>query len=708
MKIIKYNFLALIIALFSFSAMTFAQIDRSKAPVPGPAPEINIPEPTVFDLDNGLKVIVSSNDKLPRVSFNLVMGSDPKLEGEKAGLAGLAGSLILSGTTNRDKDELDAEKDFIGATLSASSNSIYYSSLTKHMDKGLDLMLDVLHNANFPQSEFDRIVKQEESSLISLKSDPDGMASNATSKVIFGDDHPNGEVMTPESLENITRQDVVDFYKERFIPAGSYLVIVGDITPEDAKKVAEKRFGSWEGGVPHEKDFGKGQFPDKNSVYFVERPGAVQSVITVAFPVDMKPGHEDHIKLSVLNKLFGGGGFGTRLMQNLREDKAWTYGAYSRLNIGRTGSYFSASGSFASEVTDSAIVEYLYEINRITKDLVSEEELELNKASMAGNFARSLESPRTIANFALRTYRNDLPKDYYQNYLKKLNAVSKEDILEVAKKYITPENLNIIVVGNADVVDKIKQFDGSKEIVELDAFGNLKKEKELEEADITKSEVIEKYLMAVTQSSDMDEANKKIGEVKTMKQNVIMKPQQAPVEIKMTVVFEYPHSRFSKVEFQGMQLQKEVFNGEKGFSETMNEAGGKDKTEFSEEEIEYKRKTGGLFPELAMVCDGIEYDLLGIEEIAGKKFYAIHYKGDRSETTSYYSVDDFMKRHTNTLTITDEGGEEGNSNFSNFKEVNGILFPHKTTQLMGGQGFEAEIKEFEINGKIDNSVFDLD
>lgn len=695
------------IAFVGITLATMAQIDRSVAPNPGPAPKINIPTPEVFELDNGIKVILSADHRLPRVSFNLVMGSDPRLEGDKAGISDLAGELMLSGTATRDKDQLDGEKDFIGATLTASSNSVYLSCLTKHMDKGLDLMTDVLFNANFPQSELERVTKQYESSLLSIKSDANSMAANARAKVVFSDQHPRGEVMTLETLANITRDDLLDYYRETFIPAGSYLVIVGDIDLAQAKKIAQEKFGGWDGGVPFEKDYDKGIFPEQNKVFFTERKGAVQSVISVAFPIDMKPGDEDQIKLSVMNKLFGGGGFGTRLMQNLREDKAWTYGAYSTLDVGRTGSMIGATGSFGSEVSDSVIAEYLYEFTRITEELVTEEELELNKASMAGSFARSLESPQTIARFALNTYRNNLPEDYYQTYLQKLSAVSKEDILEVAKKYITPNNLNIIVVGNADAVELIRKFSPSGEVIQLNEFGDLYEEKSYMEASITKSEVIESYLMAVTNTSSMDKAHEKIAKVQTMLQKTTVSPQGVPVNIEMTAAFAYPYSRSSKIVFQGMTVQNEVFDGERGMNQTMNQMGGQDTEWLEEDEIASKRKVSGLFPELGLVCDGISYTLLGIDTKNNEDCYVIEYSVNESTTLAYYRTTDFMKRYTVSTTMTDEGAQESNASYSDFQEVDGFIFPFKTVQMIGGQGLEGSVESIEINAKLDKDQFKM-
>ena len=700
-KIILSSILAL------STLFTYGQVDRSKAPVPGPAPEINIADPDVFTLDNGMKVIVSTNDKLPKVSFNLVMGSDPRLEGKKAGLSELTGDLMLSGTENRTKDQLDKEKDFIGASLFASSSSIYLSCLTKHMDKGLDIMTDVMKNVSFPEDEFDRIKKQYESNLLSVKTDPNSMASNAMSKANFPNQHPYGEIMTEESLNRITRQDVIDFYNEQFTPAGSYLVIVGDITLEKAKEVAEKNFSDWEGGVPFEKSYNEGYIPEGNRVIFVEKPGAVQSVINVSFPVKMKPGDEDQIKLSVLNKLFGGGGFGTRLMQNLREDKAYTYGAYSRANINRHGSWISAEGSFRNEVTDSAITQFMYEFNRITEDLVSDEELELNKASMAGSFARSLESPRTIANFALNIFRNNLPADYYQSYLKKLSDVSKEDILEVAKKYFKPNNLNIVVVGNEEILEKIKKFDADGTIEIFDAFGNPSKKKEYLPADIAKEEVIKNYLMAVTQTSKMKKARKVLGKVKTMEQIIGVKPQQAPVELTLKRYYKAPNMTAQSMEFNGMKVQQEVFDGESGVTKQMNQQGGTDKTELTAEEVEAKKKISGLFPEIGLLDNGVDYELLGIDTKNDEKYYVIEYRSGETTTKSFYHVDDFTKKYTESLTVTEEGPQASSATFSEFEAHNKILFPHKTVQMVESAGMTATVKEININVKIDDDKFKL-
>ena len=224
--------------------LLFGQIDRSIRPEAAEAPIINIEDSEVFTTANGITVILSENHKLPRVSFNLVMGATPKVEGNKTGLSEIAGSLIMSGTEKRSKDQLDNQVDYIGARLSASSNNIYMSCLTKHMKTGLDLMSDVLLNAKFPQSEVDRIITLNESALLSTKSDEGSMSRNVRSVANFPKTHPYGEVMTQATLDNIDRAAIVQYFKETFTPNGSYLVVVGDINREQVTKAIEENFSS--------------------------------------------------------------------------------------------------------------------------------------------------------------------------------------------------------------------------------------------------------------------------------------------------------------------------------------------------------------------------------------------------------------------------------------------------------------------------------
>ncbi len=675
-----------------------AQLDRSVRPAPGNAPSINIKDSEVFTTSNGITVILSENHKLPRVSFDLFSGADPRIEGAKAGLSEMAGSLILSGTANRSKDQLDNEKDYIGASLNADGSSISLSCLSKHMDKGLELMSDVLLNANFPQSEFDRIKKQNESGLMAAKADAGTMAKNAEAKVNFPN-HPYGGIMTETTLNNISRSDVESYFRSTFTPKGGFLVIVGDITAAEAKTMVEKYFGSWKGSDPYKQQAGKGNFNKGNRVIFVKKPGAVQSVVYISFPMDIRTGDKDQLPLTVLNGILGGGGFGTRLMQNLREDKAYTYGCYSSATITENGSWMSLGGNFRNAVTDSAITQMLYELDRITTGYVTDEELNLTKSSMAGGFARSLERPSTVARFALNIIKYNLPKDYYQTYLKRLEAISKEDILDMAQKHLTAKNCNIVVVGNEEIIDRLKQFDADGNIEMLDAFGDPVSA--MEKADISKEKLLENYILAVTKSPNMKAVAKKMKKIKSYEEIMDLNIPQAPMPFKNTKVWIAPNKEGQKMEGMGMVLQKSYFDGTSGASTNMQTG----KKELTAEEIASKKKSAGLFPEMNYATSGMSYELVGIEANGDGKVYVLKLNDGQNESFDYFDTKTFMK--VKSLNIQTNEGEtvETVATYSNFKEVNGLLFPHKANLAIGEMILSGTVKTITINGKVDLNSF---
>lgn len=674
--------------------LSMAQLDRSIRPEAGPAPKINIEDSKVIKMENGLTVIISQNDKLPRVSFNLVMGATPKVYGNMAGLPEIAGSLIMSGTKNRSKDVLDNAIDYIGASLSADENSIRLSCLTKHMDMGLDLMTDVLKYANFPQEEVDRIIKLNESNLLSAKSDAGTMISNATAVANFPSNHPYGEVLTEETLANIQRASIVQYYRETFTPKGAYLVIVGDIDTETIGKKLSKYFEDWTGPEAHEASLPKGNTNSGSRVIFVNKNGAVQSVISVSFPMDITPAHPDYLKVQVLNGILGGGVFGNRLMQNLREDKAYTYGCRSSLNVTMDGSWFSAGGNFRNSVTDSSITEILYELERITDAYIEDDELAMTKASMSGGFARSLESPATVARFALNIIRYDLPKDYYQTYLKKLDAIAKEDILEVAQKYLKPNKANIVVVGNEEVLDRLVKFDSDGTIERMDAFGNEVIDRE--PADISAETLFEKHTMAVAGGATGKKLAKKLKKLKSMNVTVEMTSAQMPGAMTKTEVWSADGKEGSKMEYNGMVMQKQYFDGTKGGSSNMQTGA----SEMTEEEITAKKKSQGLIPEMNFASSGMDYEMLGMEDLGDRKCYVVKMNDGSSEMFVYYDAETYLKAAVTVIQEAEGETQEIMISYGDYKEYNGFMFPDSETMNVGNFALKGTVKERTFNEKI--------
>jgi len=460
--------------------------------------------------------------------------------------------------------------------------------------------------------------------------------------------------------------------------------------------LAEQYFGQWKGDASYKADLGFGQKNKGNRVIFVNKPGAVQSTISISFTLDMKPGDKDQLPLTVMNGILGGSAFGARLMQNLREDKAYTYGAYSDMQVTRNGAWISASGNFRNDVTDSAITQLLYEFSRITEGYVTPEELALTKSAMAGSFARSLESPQTIARFALNIIQNGLPADYYKNYLTRLEAVSKDDILEMAQKYFKG-GYNIVVVGNEDVLEKIKQFDTDGNIEKLDAFGN--KVIDMKPADITADQLIQKYLFAVTKTTTEKAMVKKLKKIKSVEKTTEFDLQG--MKASMTDIYAAPNKEYMRMEASGMVFVSSYYDGTKGATTNMQTG----KKELTAEELASKKKAEGLFPEMNYKASGMTYDLKGIETVNGKDYYVLHSTDGDKQQFDYFAKDTYLK--TKSVTIQTEEGEtiENSMDLGNYKEVNGILIPHTAIMNMGGMVLNGEVKTVVVNGKVDSSLF---
>jgi len=692
------------IFLAFFMLLTVAAIGqedfRQTAPEPGPAPKIELGTYETFKLDNGLRVIVVENHKLPRVSFQLLVDRPPVVEEEFAGTDNMMGELLRNGTTNRTKAEIDEAVDFIGATLSTSSNGMFATSLTKHTDDLLEIVSDVLMHPTFPEEEFEKAKKQTLSGLAQAKEDPNAIAANVSQVLRFGKNHPYGELTTEETVENITTDRIQAFYKTYFKPNISYLAIVGDIEPAKAKTLAEKYFGEWERGDVLIESFPDAKRPDMRQVGFVDKTGAVQSVVRLTYPIELKPGSKDAIAASLMNTLLGGGGyFGSRMNQNLRETNAYTYGATSSLDSDPYDGFFSVSTSVRNEVTDSAITQILYELNRIRDEEVPEDELQQVKSVLTGSFARSLENPQTIARFALNIARYDLPDDYYATYLQKMNALTVDDIQRVAKTFILPDRAHILVVGNKDeVAEKLTQFDEDGELTYYDAFGD---EVEMSDVampqDMTGEQVIQKYVEALGGKEKLQSVSA---------QKTVMTASTQMGDMKMTMTQKAPNKFYQKVEAQGMTVVETKFDGDQAMMSQM----GQKRTIDDEEALGQMKMQGRLFPEASWEELGYTAELKGVEKVDGQDAYKVAVSTPAgSNYTDFFSTDTFLKIRTvstsqaqgQTVTVTND--------YADYKEVDGIMVPYTIT-TSGAMPFplKMEVQEVVINGEVDDSLFKVE
>ena len=671
----------LALSLISFSAL--AQIDRSQPPKPGPAPEIKLGEAASFTLKNGLKVYVVENHKLPRVAFSLSLDRDPLIEGENAGYVSMAGQLLRNGTKNRTKAQLDEEVDFIGASLSASSSGVFGSSLTKHTDKLLELMTDVLYNPAFPEEELDKLKKQTLSGLASAKDDPSAIAGNVRQARLYGENHPYGELTTEQTVEKIDIEACKAYYKKYFKPSIAYLAIVGDIDVKGAKKLAKQYFASWESGDVPKVKYEVPEQPGKTYVALVDRPASVQSVINVTYPLNLKPGTPDVIKARVMNQILGAG-FSSRLMQNLREDKAFTYGARSSLSSDRLVGNFNASASVRNEVTDSAVYEFMYELKKMISEEVTEDELKAAKASIMGSFARSMESPQTVARFAINTAIYNLPADYYSNYLKNLDAVTLADVKEMAQKYIKPENAHIVVVGKgSEIADKLGKFG---EVQYFDMYGKSYDPKTAVAlpAGLTAEKVLKKYIDAIG-------GKESISKVKDL--TIISNASMMGRDIKITQKMMTPNKSFMEMNMGGMVVSKQVFDGKNASVSQMGQQVPIDDKTLKETAI-----GSTLFSEMKYADLGVKTKLTGVEQIDGADAYVIELElPTGSKATHYFGVESGLKVRESKTSDTPQGSFTQTVTFSDYKAVDGVKYPYKMSMSFGPQNMNAEVVSIEVN-----------
>jgi zinc protease len=684
--------------LFLFVIILFvqcqAQIDRSKPPKPGPAPEIKIGEYQKFELPNGLKVFIVENHEFPVVSLSLTLNLTPILEGKDAGYTDFAGQLLRTGTKTRTKDKLDEAIDFIGAQLNTSATGIYASSLTKHLDKLLDLMSDVTINSEFKQDELDKIKKQALSGLQAAKDDPAEIAGRIVQTLYFGKNHPYGEFETEETVNNITLDKCKEYYKDYFKPNAGYLAVVGDITKDEIEPLIEKYFGNWKKGEVRKFNFPQPPQPQVDKVAIVDRPNSVQSTVRIGYPVNLKIGDPDVRMVSVTNTILGGNNF--RLYMNLREKHAFTYGAYSSLVPDEFAGSFTAYTDVKNRATDSAITQILFEMKRIRNEKVSQEELQKAKNYTSGLFAISLENPATVARFATNIERYKLPKDYYKNYLKDIAAVTPDDVLEMASKYIRPDNSYIIVVGKAsEVADKLKQFNPDDEVDYYDIYGN-KYNPELKNVPVglTAEKVIDNYINAIGGKDNILKIKDR-----TMKMSGTV--QNVPINI--TIYQKEPEKLLQVINAGGME-QKIIVNGDSGV--TISPMG---KKEITGKMLDEMKIEADIYADLDYNKVGVKPILSGMEKINGKDTYKVEMLlPDSSKYFEYYDPETGLKIRQVRPVSSPMGQVEQTTDLSDYKEVEGLKYPFMIRQSMGPQKIEINVSDIKINQNLDDKLFDIE
>ncbi len=688
------------ICTLTLATGAWAQLDRSIKPKPGPAPEIKLGKTESFTLANGMKVFVVENHKLPTISCNIELDIKPELEGDMAGYRDMMSELLLSGTVTRPKDKLNAEIDQMGVNISVSSDGLNGSGLRKYTEKIFELMADIAMNTKISEEELEKTKKKTISELATQKNEPDAMVRNVSAVVNFGTAHPFGEIATEETVGKITAARCTKYYKTYFRPNVAYMAIVGDITMAEVKPMIEKFFGKWEkADVPAAKYViaGLSSGGKVTKVAFAPRAAAVQSVVSVTYPVALAPGNPDAIKARVANTVLGGGSQG-RLFLDLREKHAWTYGAYSSLREDPLGGTFSATVKCRNIVSDSAVGALLDQMRLMQTEKVEETALQNSISYLSGNFAISLEDPKRVAQFAINIDRYHMPSDYYQNYLKNLSAVTAADVMEMSKKYITPEKANIVVAGSKeDVAPKLAKFSEGGKIDYYDYAGKpmVASETMAAPAGTTADGVFKKYVEAMG-------GEKGFNSIKDLK--IIGTSQAQGMPLTITEIKKAPNKwkQFIEVSFGGknMVVQKMVFDGTKGYQEQQGQ-----KADVTGDDLDELIQSADIAMDLHPEKYGIKRTLKGIENVNGTKAYVlecVNTKGKRS--LEYYDAASYLL----VKKVQGEGEKLQSSEYLDYREVpgtGGYKLPYKVTETQSGQTIAETVTAVELNKGIDDAEF---
>jgi predicted Zn-dependent peptidase len=458
--LLKFTFVFVFAVLVS--TQIFAQeVDRTKQPVLPSPKSLQLPAIQKFTLSNGLQVVLMEKHQVPLVQLNLTIkaGSVNDPAG-KVGLANLTFDMIDEGAAGKSSLEIADAIDFLGATIRTGAG-VHSSSVSLHtplskFDDALKIMSDIILRPDFPQKELDRKKKDRLTSLMQMHDQPTAIAGAAFNKILFGKDHPYGRMTDENTIKNFSVEDLKSFYKKHFVAANAYIVAVGDIKADELKRKLESVFGKWQKGDVKEEKIKEAAQVSGRVVYLVDKPGAAQSVISIG-RIGAARLTPDYNALIVMNTILGGS-FTSRLNNNLREVHGYTYGASSRFAFRPIPGSFSASSSVQTEVTDKALVEFFKELNGI-RETIPADELNRGKNLVALSYPGNFQTAAEIAGQIEEMVQYNLSENYFGNYVQNILKVTNADVTSVANKYIVPEQMIVVVVG-----DKAKIEEGIKKL----------------------------------------------------------------------------------------------------------------------------------------------------------------------------------------------------------------------------------------------------
>ena len=459
-------------------AQTAQSVDRTRPPTPGPVPAFRVPTWTRTTLANGAELVISQKRDLPLVSLtiNFIGGSANYEPAAKAGVASFAAQGLSEGTTTRTGEQLaDAQQMLgtqIGVAVNSESGSIGFTALQDKLEPALALVADMLVNPTFPAPAIERMRGRRLVALEQEKEEPDAIAAKVFARVVYGDAHPYGRVVTDTTVRSITRDDVVAFHREYFRPGRAVITVTGDVEPAAVRAIVERTLARWPaGGTRPTFQYPAPAAPQTAKLYIVDKPGSAQSIFSLGHPGPSRD-TPDFYALQVMNNVLGTL-FMSRLNANIREQKGYSYGVGSGFSYGRGPGPFEAGGGIVTEKTDSALIEFMKELRGVQGAIpFTADEIKQGKESLIQSLPRRFASVSGVGGAIGGLYVQGLPENYFQEYSAKIGAVTGEDMVRVARRYIDLQKMNIVIVGDREKIEGPLRRTGIAEIVRLERDGS--------------------------------------------------------------------------------------------------------------------------------------------------------------------------------------------------------------------------------------------
>ena len=473
------RFLALVVVLCVSVTIGAGQgLNRKKMPPPGPPAVLRVPSFTKSVLPNGADLIVAEKHDLPLISFSITfVGGANQFEPDgRRGVASLTAALLSEGTKTRDGEALSNALQLLGTSVNAGigpeTGAVSFVSTAAKFPATLAVLAEMLLTPTFPAAGLERQRGQRLVALTQARTQPAAIAARVFPRILYGPGHPYGGAVTEDSLKAITREDLVAFHKAYFQPGRALITVVGDTTPAAIKPVILSALAAWpKGGARPAFTFPATEAPRATTIFLVDKPGAAQSTFAIGRPGPPRS-TQDYFALQVMNTILGGM-FQSRLNANIREEKGYSYGVSSGFAYGKGPGAFRAGGDIVSAKSDAALVEFMKELRGIAGSRpITDDELATAKDALVQRLPATFASVSSI-NAALTTlWAEGLPDDYYQDYAKRIAAITRDDVIRVATQYVTPDRLAIVIVGDRSAIEAPLKATGIAPIVLYDIEGN--------------------------------------------------------------------------------------------------------------------------------------------------------------------------------------------------------------------------------------------